>query len=153
MLEEPLKTNHIAYIGIGSNVGDKLDNCLKAIHLAGRIKGCTVQARSDFFRTEPVGVEGQDWYVNGAIALRVRISAPHLLKALLAIETGMGRERRRKWESRPIDLDFLFYGSHVICEKNLIVPHPHMHVRRFVLAPMVQLAPDLMHPVLKRTMA
>ncbi len=152
MPEELLKTNNIAYIGIGSNLGDKLGNCMKAINLAGNIKGCTVRARSDFFQTEPVGVEGQDWYVNGAIALYASISPTHLLKTLLAIEAGMGRERRRKWAPRSIDLDLLIYGGHVICEKNLTLPHPLMHLRRFVLAPMVQLAPDLVHPVLKQTM-
>jgi len=153
MPKEISKTIKIAYIGIGSNQGDKLDNCLKAIDLAGRIRGCTVKARSDFFQTEPVGVEGQDSYVNGAIELGAGVSAPHLLKGLLAIEAGMGRVRRRKWGPRPIDLDLLIYGRHVICEKDLTVPHPFMHLRRFVLAPMVQLAPDLVHPVLKRTMA
>lgn len=146
-------TSEIAYIGIGSNQGDKLGNCQKAIDLADRISGCKVKACSDFFKTEPVGVEGQDWYMNGAIELYAGISALHLLKCLLTIEAGMGRVRRRKWEPRSIDLDLLLYGRHVICEKDLTVPHRFMHLRRFVLAPMVQLAPDLIHPVLKRTMA
>ena len=147
------ETTEIAYIGVGSNQGNKLDNCLKAVDLAGRIRGCAVKARSDFFQTEPVGVDGHDWYVNGAIELYTGLPAPDLLRALLEIEASMGRLRRRKWEPRPIDLDLLLYGREVIREKDLTVPHPFMHVRRFVLAPMVQLAPDLMHPVLKRTMA
>jgi 2-amino-4-hydroxy-6-hydroxymethyldihydropteridine diphosphokinase len=142
-----------AYIGIGSNLGDKLNNCRRAIELADRLPGSKVTARSLFYRTEPVGVEGQDWYVNGAFALETGLSARDLLSSLLDIEKGMGRERRKKWGSRPIDLDILLYGQEVIKEKNLTVPHPLMHVRRFVLKPMVYLAPDMMHPLLGKSMA
>ena len=141
-----------AYIGIGSNLGDKLNNCLKAAEQAKKIPGCGFQALSRFFRTEPVGVEGQAWYINGVIALRTDISARDLLKALLAIEAHMGRERKEKWDSRAIDLDILLYGGDVIHEDGLKVPHPYMHLRRFVLVPMVQLAPDVIHPVLGQTM-
>lgn len=141
------------YIGIGSNLGDKLNNCLKAIDLIDRTPGCRVEARSRFFRTEPVGVEGQDWYINCVISLSTRLSAQDLLNALQAIEAGMGRERKDKWASRTIDLDILFFGESVIDRKALRVPHPLMHLRRFVLVPMAQLAPDLKHPVLGKTMA
>jgi 2-amino-4-hydroxy-6-hydroxymethyldihydropteridine diphosphokinase len=141
-----------AYIGIGSNLGDKLGNCLQAVELAKGIPGCRLQAQSQFFRTEPFGIEGQDWYVNGVIALGTDVSAPDLLKALLAIEADMGRERKRKWDPRGIDLDILLYGSDVIREPGLKVPHRFMHLRRFVLVPMVELAPDLVHPVLGKTM-
>jgi 2-amino-4-hydroxy-6-hydroxymethyldihydropteridine diphosphokinase len=144
--------NKTAYIGIGSNLGDKLNHCRKAVELAKGIPGCRLQAQSPFFRTEPVGVEGQDWYVNGVISLLADISAPELMKALLAIEADMGRERKRKWDSRSIDLDILLYGGDVISEDGLKVPHPYMHLRRFVLVPMVQLAPDVVHPVLGKTM-
>lgn len=140
------------YIGIGSNLGDKLDNCLKAIGLIDRTPGCRVESRSRFFRTEPVGVEGQDWYINCAISLSTRLSAQDLLKVLQAVEAGMGRERKDKWASRTIDLDILFFGESVIDRKALRVPHPLMHLRRFVLVPMAQLAPDLRHPVLGKTM-
>ena len=141
------------YIGIGSILGDKLNNCLKAIDLIDRTPGCRVEARSRFFRTEPVGVEGQDWYINCVISLSTRLSAQDLLNALQAIEAGMGRERKDKWASRTIDLDILFFGESVIDRKALRVPHPLMHLRRFVLVPMAQLAPDLKHPVLGKTMA
>ncbi|MBK5101331.1 MAG: 2-amino-4-hydroxy-6-hydroxymethyldihydropteridine diphosphokinase [Desulfobacteraceae bacterium] len=142
-----------AYIGIGSNLGDTLNNCDNAIDLINGISGCGVVARSDFFRTEPVGVEAQDWYVNGVISLTTDLSVKELLNNLLAIESGMGRKREKKWDSRIIDLDILLFGEEVIEEKDLRVPHPHMHMRRFVLVPMVQLAPDLIHPVLGITMA
>jgi len=142
-----------AYIGVGSNLGDKLDNCRKAIELVDNIEGCTVMKQSGFYRTEPVGVTSQDWYVNGVICVETGLSAQNLLRSLLSIETGMGRVRKQRWESRIIDLDILLYGHHVIDEKNLIIPHPRMHIRRFVIMPMVQLDPDLVHPVLGRTMS
>jgi 2-amino-4-hydroxy-6-hydroxymethyldihydropteridine diphosphokinase len=142
-----------AYIGIGSNLGDTLNNCRKSIEMTGRIPDTSVTAQSRFFRTEPVGVEGQDWYVNGVISLSTGLSAQDLLKSLLEIEQIMGRERKKKWDSRTIDLDILLYGQKVIEEENLTVPHPLMHLRRFVLEPMVQLAPDLIHPVLGKSMA
>ncbi|MCD4715543.1 MAG: 2-amino-4-hydroxy-6-hydroxymethyldihydropteridine diphosphokinase [Desulfobacterales bacterium] len=142
-----------AYIGIGSNLGDKLNNCRKSIEMTGRIPDTSVTAQSVFYRTEPVGVEGQDWYVNGVISLSTGLSAQDLLKNLLDIEQIMGRERKKKWDSRTIDLDILLYGQEVIEEEDLTVPHPLMHLRRFVLEPMVQLAPDLIHPVLGKSMA
>jgi len=142
-----------AYVGIGSNLGDKLKNCLTAINLADKMPGCNVESKSRFYRTEPVGVKGQDWYVNAVISMRAEIQARELLEGLLAIEAGLGRERRERWESRPIDLDILLFGKDVINGKDLIIPHPRMHLRRFVLVPMTELAPDLVHPVLSKTMA
>ena len=141
-----------AYIGVGSNLGDKINNCLEAVVRIDEISGCRVTAQSDFYRTQPVGVEGQDWYVNGVIVLSSDIPAQDLLKGLLAIEVDMGRERKRKWDSRVIDLDILLFGAEVISEKGLQVPHPLMHLRRFVMVPMVSLAPDLVHPVLRKSM-
>jgi 2-amino-4-hydroxy-6-hydroxymethyldihydropteridine diphosphokinase len=98
-------------------------------------------------------VKDQAWYVNGVISLKTELSAQGLLENLLAIEAGMGRRRKKKWNSRIIDLDILLYEEEVINEESLKVPHPQMHVRRFVLVPMVQVAPELIHPVLKTTMA
>lgn len=141
-----------AYIGIGSNLGDKLSNCLKAIEMVDNIPDCRVMAQSDFFRTDPVGVEGHDWYVNGAICLETDLSAHELLNNLLAIEANLGRKRNKKWEPRTIDLDMLLFGQDVIDEKDLTVPHPLMHLRKFVLMPMVQLVPNLVHPVLGNTL-
>jgi 2-amino-4-hydroxy-6-hydroxymethyldihydropteridine diphosphokinase len=87
------------------------------------------------------------------ISVETGLSPHHLLRSLLSIESGMGRVRKQRWESRIIDLDILLYGHDVIDDKHLTVPHPLMHARRFVLMPMVQLNPDLVHPVLGRTMS
>ena len=142
-----------AYIGVGSNLGDTLGNCLKAIDLIDTIPGCKVKDHSGFYRTEPVDVKDQDWYMNAVVSLSAELPAQDLLEGLLAIEAGMGRKRKKKWASRTIDLDILMFGQEVINENALTVPHPLMHVRRFVLVPMAQLAPDLIHPVMNKTMA
>jgi 2-amino-4-hydroxy-6-hydroxymethyldihydropteridine diphosphokinase len=146
-------TVETAFIGIGSNLGDKVVNCETAIDLIGEIPGCQLEACSGFFHTEPVGVESQDWYVNAVASLATAISARDLLAHLLAIESRMGRRRNRKWESRIIDLDILLFGQQIIQEKNLVVPHPLMHERRFVLVPMVELAPDVSHPLTGQSMS
>jgi 2-amino-4-hydroxy-6-hydroxymethyldihydropteridine diphosphokinase len=140
-----------AYIGIGSNIGHKIDHCKNAISLMGQLEGCSVRIQSPFYRTEPVGVEGQDTFVNGVVCLDTDLPAVSLLKQLLRIETDMGRVRLKKWDSRIIDLDILLFGSHVIDLPDLVVPHPLMHQRRFVLTPLLQIAPDLIHPVLRRS--
>jgi 2-amino-4-hydroxy-6-hydroxymethyldihydropteridine diphosphokinase len=141
-----------AYIGVGSNLGDKINNCQEAAVRIDEISGCSVTARSGFYRTQPVGVKGQDWYVNGVVVLSADMPVQDLLKNLLTIETAMGRKRKEKWDSRIIDLDILLFGGEVISEKGLQIPHPLMHLRRFVLVPMVSLAPDLIHPVLRKSM-
>ena len=99
-----------------------------------------------------MGVQNQDSYVNGVASLSTTLTPQGLLAELLAIEADMGRIRRSKWESRIIDLDMLLYGQEVIDEDRLKVPHPLMHLRRFVLVPLVQLDPGLVHPVLGLSM-
>ena len=142
-----------AYIGIGSNLEDKRHNCLTAIEMIEQIPGCQLTGRSDWYLTKPVGVKGQEWYVNGVVSLSTKIPPKDLMRRLLAIESDMGRVRTKRWEPRIIDLDILLYGREVINEEDLTVPHPLMHLRKFVLEPLVQLAPDLIHPSLGVTMA
>ncbi len=151
-MENPSRIWRTAYIGVGSNLGNKLSNCLKAIDLVGRIPGCSLTAKSDLYRTEPVGVEGHDWYINSVISLTTDNTALQLLKSLFAIEAGMGRKKKKDLAPRIIDLDILLFGQDIINEIDLTVPHPLMHLRKFVLVPIVQLAPNLIHPVLGRTM-
>ena len=141
------------YIGIGSNLGEKHKNCLRAIEMIEQIPGCKPIKQSDLYLTKPVGVEDQDWYVNGVMSLKTDLPPQDLLNHLMSIEEKMGRVRRERWESRIIDLDILFFGQQIINEKNLTVPHPRLHFRRFVLVPMTQIAPDLTHPSLGLTMA
>ncbi len=142
-----------AYIGIGSNLGDRHQNCLMALDMLQKTPGCKLTGHSNWYLTEPVGVKDQDRYVNGVASISTELSAHDLLRMLLAIEQDMGRVRRKRWESRIIDLDLLLYGRKVINEKHLTVPHPLMHVRRFVLVPLVELEPNLIHPSLGLTMS
>ncbi len=141
-----------AYIGIGSNMADPRGNCLEAVKKIGGIGGCRVESVSALYLTEPVGVRDQEWYVNGALCLSTGLSPFDLIGRLLEIEADMGRVRTMKWGPRIIDLDILLFGQDIINDAALTVPHPMMHLRRFVMAPMVDLAPDLMHPVLLKTM-
>ena len=141
----------IAYIGIGSNLGDKSFHCRYAINQIDTVPGCHVIARSTLFKTEPEGVTKQPWYVNCIAQIAVTKSPFELLKGLMNIESAMGRVRRKRWEARIIDLDILLFGQEVRESQNLIIPHPLMHKRRFVLEPLAQLAPDLVHPVFKVT--
>ena len=142
-----------AYIGIGSNLGDPHRNCLEAVDRIGMRPDCRILGLSGLYETEPVGVEGQGWYINCVASLSTGLSARDLMKDLLLIEAGMGRVRRGLWEPRVIDLDLLLFGTDIIDDEELKVPHPLMHKRRFVMAPMNDLAPDLIHPVIGRTMA
>jgi 2-amino-4-hydroxy-6-hydroxymethyldihydropteridine diphosphokinase len=139
------------YIGVGSNLGDKPHNCRHSLQRINQLPGCKVTACSDIFKTEPEGVTGQDWYANCVAEIKTRHTPFQLLKDLLAIEYDMGRVRTKRWESRIIDLDILLFGQAIIESNNLTIPHPLLRKRRFVLEPLVQLAPDLVHPVLNVT--
>jgi 2-amino-4-hydroxy-6-hydroxymethyldihydropteridine diphosphokinase len=137
-----------SYIGIGSNLGDRVKHCTAALERISGIPGCLLSGVSRWYRTKPVGVTGQEWYLNGVAALDAGIPARTLMKALLEVEEEMGRVRKERWESRIIDLDILLFGSEVIEEEGLSIPHPRMHLRRFALVPLAELAPGLIHPVI-----
>ncbi len=141
-----------AYIGIGSNLGNAHHNCLTVVKRIKQIPDCVFMGCSPFYKTEPVGVKNQNWYVNGVVSISTNIAARSLMKSLLAIEKDMGRIRKERWASRIIDLDILIFGPDIIQEENLTIPHPRMHQRKFVMAPMVDLAPNLVHPLLEKTM-
>jgi 2-amino-4-hydroxy-6-hydroxymethyldihydropteridine diphosphokinase len=141
------------YVGIGSNLGDRHQNCLRAVEMMRGIPGCEVSEISEWYLTRPVGVVEQEWYENGVACVSTQLSARELLAGLLSIEKRMGRMRTGRWEPRVIDLDILLFGRDVIESEDLKVPHPRMHLRRFVLVPLAQLAPNLIHPSLGLTIA
>ncbi len=140
-----------AYIGIGSNLGDSKSLCMEAVDRMSRLPGIVVREVSPWYLSRPVGVEGQTWYVNGVARLETDLSAQGLLKGLLGIEEDMGRVRRKRWESRLIDLDLLLYGAEKLNEQDLKVPHPRLHVRKFVLVPLCDLDPEFVHPTQGRS--
>jgi len=140
----------LAYLSLGSNLGDRAANLARAIHLLGGIG--EVVAISDVFETEPVEVSPQPWFLNCAVALRTEKMPRQLMRALLKLERSMGRRRTvGKKEPRTIDIDLLLLDDSIISTSDLILPHPAMAQRRFVLMPLVQIAPEAVHPVLKRS--
>jgi 2-amino-4-hydroxy-6-hydroxymethyldihydropteridine diphosphokinase len=138
-----------AYLSLGSNVGDREANLRTAIGELAAVGG--VVAVSSFYETEPMEFKEQDWFLNCVVAVETEKSAQELLTELLSIERAMGRERVQAKGPRNIDIDILLFGDAVIDEKGLRVPHPAMHERRFVLAPLAEIAPDAIHPVFKRS--
>ena len=139
-----------AYIGIGSNIGDKTANCKKAIELLKENPQIKVTKISDFYETEPVGYKKQEWFVNCAVEIETDLNPQELLLLCHMIESELGRERKIKYGPRTIDLDILLYNNDIIDTIGLKIPHPEMHKRRFVLEPLSDIAPDAVHPVLKK---
>lgn len=140
------KNRIVCFIGIGSNLGDPLSNCLEAItkiSLAGHIE---VSIVSSFYRTEPVGYKDQEWFINGAIEVKTAFTPRTLLKTLKALEYEMGRTGGDRWGPRVIDLDILFYGQEIIREEGIVIPHPELHKRGFVLIPLNEIASYVIHP-------
>jgi 2-amino-4-hydroxy-6-hydroxymethyldihydropteridine diphosphokinase len=140
----------IVYIGIGSNIGDKTTNCQTAVEClaeAGRIVGV-----SSFYYTEPVGYKEQEDFINAVASLQTSLSPSELLRICHAIEDRLGRRRTVRWGPRTVDLDILLYGDLVVSRPDLVIPHPLMALRKFVLAPLVEIAPAVIHPTLNKTM-
>ncbi|MDD5712771.1 MAG: 2-amino-4-hydroxy-6-hydroxymethyldihydropteridine diphosphokinase [Smithellaceae bacterium] len=136
----------ISFVGVGSNLGDGAANCRQAMDLLSLAQGGRVIRAASLYRTEPVGLREQPWFINTVAEVRTTLSARGLLSALKKIEEKMGREEAVKWGPRIIDLDILLYGQEVIEEEGLIIPHPEMHKRRFVLEPLNEIASYVIHP-------
>jgi len=138
------------YIGLGSNIGDRLANIRKAIELM-KEEGIEIIDESSIYETEPVGYKEQGWFLNSVVKGKTELSPGRLWKRLEKIEKLMGRKREIKWEPRIIDLDILFYGNNILNGKELQIPHSELHKRRFVLVPLEEIAPKLVHPVLNKS--
>ena len=142
---------HVAYIGFGSNIGDRLAYIQSAIHALSKTEGITLQRISSVYKTDPIGYETQAQFLNGAAAIQTHLPPLSLLHILKDIETTIGRQHRIRWGPREIDLDILIYGDMCLQTEKLVIPHPEMHRRRFVLAPLAEIAPDLVHPIFQET--
>lgn len=140
------------YVGLGANLGDRDHNIRAALAKLGETDGVTVQRVSKLIENPAVGM-GDDApaFLNAAAQIDTTLGSHALLHRLLEIEKELGRTRRAKWEPRMIDIDLLLFGDQIISSQELVVPHPLMHERRFVLAPLAQIAPDAVHPVLQMT--
>ncbi len=140
----------VAYIGLGSNLGNRKENCEKAVSLMDG-KGLTLLQQSSMIETPPWGVKDQPAFINMAVSVETTMLPEPLLVLLKEIENKMGRAKTCRWGPRMIDLDILFYDDLIINTSNLSIPHPLIQERDFVLRPLSEIAPDLVHPVLKKT--
>ncbi|MGH9603504.1 MAG: 2-amino-4-hydroxy-6-hydroxymethyldihydropteridine diphosphokinase [Terriglobales bacterium] len=139
----------LAYLSLGSNQGDRranLETALQHLREVGELI-----AVSTFYETEPVGVTRQEWFLNCAVALETEEMPRQFLAHVRGIEKALGRRRTQSKGPRKIDIDIVLFGNSVVNTATLVIPHPAMHERRFVLAPLAEIAPDARHPVLRRS--
>ena len=144
---------HTAFISIGSNIGNRLDNCKKAIKDLADGEEVKLIKTSSFYETEPWGEIEQGWFINCVIEIETVLDAYRLFSVIRKVEEGFKRKRVKKGGPRIIDLDVLFFDREIINTEGLTIPHPLLHKRRFVLMPLNEIAPDLVHPVFKKSVA
>lgn len=139
---------HQAYIGIGSNLGNKKENYQEARERITKLPKTKIVRESSLYESEPLG-DAKEWYVNGVILIETELKAELLLQKFKNIERAMGRKKvRKRWGARIIDLDILLFDNMILEKKNLKIPHPEMQHRKFVLVPLCEIAPQVVHPVL-----
>ena len=147
-----LKT-HTAYISVGSNIGDRRLHCENGIAAIEESGVTTVMVRSRYYLTEPVDYTDQDWFINGVVEIQTIHDPFSLLEKLLSIQRDEGRrENTIRFGPRILDMDILLYDDDVLHSPSLVIPHPRMHKRRFVLKPICDIDPDIVHPVLHLSM-
>ena len=137
---------HQVYVGIGSNIGNKKENFLEAVERLAKLPDTRVIKESSLYESEPLG-DSKEWYVNGAIEIETKFRPDMLLQKFKNIEV------KKRWGARIIDLDILLYDSAVVKKKNLRIPHPEMPSRKFVLIPLSEIAPQVIHPELGVTIS
>jgi len=137
------------YLSLGSNIGDRLSNLKKACQLLEE-KGILILRKSSFYLTQPWGIKNQPEFINQVIEAETSLPPEELLTLLKEIEGVLGRKKGKRWGPRIIDIDILFYGDEIIRKPDLIIPHPLLQERAFVLIPLCEISPSLMHPILKK---
>ena len=145
----------IVYLSIGSNKGDRVNYIHKAASLIANSENIKLVRASTLYESEPWGEKNQPWFVNAALEVKTTLSAQDFLKRMQNIEIQLGRvhdENTKKWGEREIDIDIIFLGNEIINDENLKVPHPYAHKRAFVLVPLLELIPDFIHPVIKKSL-
>ena len=147
------KTPIVVYLGLGSNVGDREEYIEQAITILRETPGIKVNRRASNYETEAVGGVPQAPYINSAVAITTKLDPYELLAVTQGTEDALGREKGAEWGPRTIDVDILMYSDLVLSDDKLTIPHPLMHERLFVLEPMREIAPVVIHPVLEKTMS
>ena len=142
---------HIAYIGVGSNIGDKAHRCEQGIAEILRVGRTKLLAKSSLYKTQPLGHLSQDWFVNGVIKIETDLEAPVLFRSMKEIETQLGRHKTFRWGPRTLDLDLLLFDDQIIDTEGLCVPHPRIQERQFILIPLAEIDRHLIHPVLRKS--
>ena len=141
----------LAYIGLGANLGKPVAQVRRALAGLAELDEVEVLRVSRLYRNPPLGPKEQSWYINAVAQVRTRLTAEELLRALGRLETALGRVRGERWGPRIIDLDLLLYDGEVVNTAELVLPHPEMHRRAFVLTPLAEIAPEAWHPGLKKS--
>lgn len=144
------------FLSLGSNKGDRLANIQQAVTLLGISDKISIVKTSSFYETQPWGNESQPWFVNAAVAIDCDMIPMELLKYCQTIEQKLGRARTpgQKWQPRTIDIDILMYDDKIVSNGDTLnIPHPFMHLRAFVLVPMLEVKADLIHPVFNKTIS
>ena len=142
---------HTVYLGIGTNLGDRMNNLQQAISNLSQVM--TVTAVSPIYETEPWGVKEQPAFLNMCVSGTTVLNPNTLLNFVKNLETEIGREKTSKWGPRVIDIDILLYNEEIVESNHLVIPHPFMAERAFVLGPLADIAPDAIHPGLNKTIA
>jgi len=147
------RSRHMAFIALGSNMGDRSAFLDLAVCELNKARGCRVISVSGFINTEPYGGIVQDMFLNGCLKMETLLTPEELLELLHDIENKAGRTRNVRWGPRTLDLDIVFYDDMVVSSDTLIIPHAQAHKRGFVLAPLCEIEPNLLHPLLRKTVS
>lgn len=143
----------IVFISFGSNVGDRKKHIEDALEFLTKNPSIEITSVSSLYETEPVGYKDQDWFLNGVVKIETELSPQDLLTFVKTVESEVGRRKTFRWGPREIDLDILLYDQECIDTPDLVIPHPRMHEREFVLIPLTEIAPDVVHPVFQKRIA
>ena len=145
----------IAYLCLGSNMGNRFQLINQAVNLFNLSEDTKIVRTSAIYETEPWGVKEQNWFLNIAVEIKTNLSPEHLLMRCQKIEEllGLDRTKKKHWGERPIDIDILFYDNKIIEKDFLNIPHPYLHKRAFVLVPLLEIIPDYVHPKLEKTIS